>query len=110
MLSEPKTLEQKALESLEPGTLLACASVVSQMGFQHFDLCQDTRLGVEARKAHRFVAMNCETAARRILSLSGADEKTVTEQIEKIAQGIQAYRNQIASRAAAQPVPENKLQ
>lgn len=77
----------EALKELDFKSLQAAASVVSQIGFQHFNLSTDTRLPMEARKAHRFVAVNCEAAARKVLSLC----PTITpEQVQEVLMGIGA--------------------
>jgi hypothetical protein len=65
---------------------------------------------MDARKAHRFVAMNAEDMARRILMLSGAPEEEVEASLKQIGAQIQAYRADEAKRAALQPVSEAKKQ
>lgn len=86
-----KAQTHEALRSLDLKTLHASASIVSQIGFQHYGLSQDTRIAMEARKAHRFVALNCEEAARKILMLSGGTAEDIDAEIKRIADQIVAF-------------------
>lgn len=80
-----------ALQRLDHPTLQAAAGIAAQMGFQHFRLSQDTRISLEARKAHRFVAVNCEELTKKILRLTGAPEPAVEEMKNGIAAQVMAF-------------------
>lgn len=85
--------KEDALGKLDHPTLHAAASLASQVGFQHFKLSQDTRVALEARKAHRFVAMNCEEIAKKILRLTGADEPAIDGMLLQIAEQIRKFND-----------------
>lgn len=90
---------KKALEALDQRTLQVAASVVSQVGFQHFHLSQDTRLPMEARKAHSFVAINCEEIAKKVLRLSGQPEDDILAQLRSISAQIIKFNAEEKERA-----------
>ena len=97
------------LDNLDQQTLFTAASVVSQVGFSHFELGKDSRLNLESRKAHTFVAMNCEDMCRKILRLRGAEEPDVENQLMQIAAQVKAFREQVKAKLKLAPVSPGKI-
>jgi hypothetical protein len=64
------------------------------MGTSHFEASKDTKLTLEARKAHKFVAMNCETLARKTLALSGLLEEQTDPMLKTIMGQVRLMRSQ----------------
>jgi superfamily I DNA and RNA helicase len=93
---------EQALSKLDHPTLHTAVSMVSQVGFSHFNLSKDTRIALEARKAHRFVAINCEEISKKILRLTGASATEIEDQLRQIARQIQEFNE-------ANPKPEKKI-
>lgn len=87
-MDETQTQTQAQTMKLDLPTLHTSVAIVSQVGFQHFQLSQDTRLTLEARKAHRFVAINCEDTSRRILRLTGAPETEIDQALQEHAKNL----------------------
>lgn len=103
---------QEALKRLDHPTLQAAAGIAAQIGFQHMNLSRDTRLELQARKAHRFVAVNCEDVTRRILGLTGAEPSEIEDMLRGIAAQVHGFmeaRRKEASEHAAKlkPAGEN---
>jgi hypothetical protein len=73
-------------------TLQAATALVCSMGTSHFEASNDTKLSMEARKAHKFVAMNCETLARKTLALSGKPGKETEPMLMTIMGEIRLMR------------------
>lgn len=46
---------------------------------------------MEARKAHRFVAINCEEIAKKVLRLTGDPEEQIEARLRSITQQVVAY-------------------
>ena len=97
MLSEvpiAATPEEILRESLDMSTIQACAAVVVSMGFAHFEKSKDTRVDLEARKAHKFVSLNCEVAARKIIQMTGMSETDAEEILKGIMAQTAKFREQ----------------
>lgn len=101
--------EAKTLSRLDFPTLQAAVALVSSMGLKHYQLSKDTRLPMEARKAHRFVALNCEELSRKFLRMSGLAEREVEEVLREITrQTVEFHRTQqtaVKAHSATQPGP-----
>lgn len=98
---------QEALSKIDLSTLQAATAVCSAVGFQHFGLSKDTRLPLEARKAHRFVALNCETICRKILHLASLPADQVEAILHEISRQTIEFNKQRQSQASMQPVSES---
>lgn len=83
-------------------TLQSVAAVISQHGFNHFEASKDTRLPIEARKGHRFVAINCEDLARKTLRLSGKPYEDCEKMLHEIATQALNFKERMAKRKDAQ--------
>lgn len=70
-------------------------SVVTQTGYQHFMLSNDTRLKMDARRAHRFVALNCEEISKNIMRLAGASAAEIEEALKDHAAECHAFNQRM---------------
>lgn len=86
--------QQNLYSKMDLPTLQSVAAVISQHGFSHFELSKDTKLTMEARKSHRFVAMNCEDLARNTLRLSGQDYDACEKMLHAIALEALKFKEQ----------------
>lgn len=97
------------LARLDHHTLQAAVAIISSTGLRHFQLSKDTRLTTEARKAHKFVAMNCETISRNVMAMSGLPDETVEALLRDIFKQTQDFfrgqKKDAARHAAQQPGP-----
>lgn len=89
---KPQTPEEIVQSQMDMPTLQAGAAVAVSVGFQHFELSKDTRLDLQARRAHKFVSMNCETIARKMLSMSGLPPEQIEEMLEAIMAQTAQFR------------------
>lgn len=96
------------LKKLDLPTLHTACSIVGQVGFQHYGLSKDTRIAMEARKAHRFVAINCEEISKKLLKLVGMPEAQIETTLREIARQISQFYEMEKQKAGAQPVSERK--
>lgn len=67
-------------------------AIVVQTGFSHYDLSGDPKIAIEGRKAHRFVAMNCEDMARKIFRFAGVPEVEIDDVLAMHAQQLNRFK------------------
>lgn len=95
--------EANLFSKIDLPTLTAVAAVISQHGFNHFEASKDTRIASEARKAHRFVAINCEDLARKTLRLSGKSYEECEKMLCEVARAAIDFKEQRRQERGGKP-------